>query len=131
MGKWHRALVTGASSGIGEAFARELAHQGTHLVLVARREGRLERLAGQLRSQGVEAEVIVADLLRPEDRLVVEKRLDADDAPVDLLVNNAGGHRVIAPFIEQTRDDIESDALLNACAVLRLTHAAAQAMARR
>jgi len=130
--KWERALVTGASEGIGEAFARELARRGTHLVAVARRAERLERLAAELRAQhAINAEVLPADLTDAQGIARVEARLEAGDAPIDLLVNNAGGASQHAPFLRLDRERLAADAYLNALTVLRLTHAAAQAMARR
>jgi uncharacterized protein len=129
---WDRALVTGASEGIGEAFARELASRGSHLILVARRRERLERLSAGLTSEhGVEVEVLAADLTDPGAVAEVETRIEADERPIDLLVNNAGGATGIAPFLERDRESLASDAYLNALALLRLTHAAAQGMARR
>jgi uncharacterized protein len=129
---WQRALVTGASEGIGEAFARELASRGCDLVVVARRADRLERLAAELvLGHGVAVEVLGADLTEPEGVTSVEARLEADQRPVDLLVNNAGGATEIVPFLERSRGSLAQDTNLNALAVLRLTHAAAQAMARR
>ncbi len=85
----HTALITGASSGIGESFTRRLAAQGYNVVLVARREERLKKLAAELAKQhGVQAEVLVADLSTQEGMACVEQRLGRDD--VDCLVNNAG-----------------------------------------
>ncbi len=77
------ALVTGASSGIGAAFARRLSADGYDVIAVARRRERLE----QLQEQGAASELIVADLAEPEQCARVEERLAAG---VDLLVNNAG-----------------------------------------
>lgn len=82
-----RALVTGASAGIGASFVRQLAARGVEVVLVARRTDRLEALAAEV---NVDVEVLRADLAVPEDLARVEARLAADDAPVDLLINNAG-----------------------------------------
>lgn len=84
------AIVTGASSGIGEAFARQLAARGYDLLLVARREDRLQVLANELAaSHDVEAEVMPADLVTDEDRAaVVERIVGAHN--FGLLVNNAG-----------------------------------------
>jgi uncharacterized protein len=129
---WERALVTGASEGIGEAFARELAGRGCNLVVVARRRERLERLAAELGARhGVDVEVLAADLTDPRAIAEVEARLDADPQPIDLLVNNAGGASEQRPFLQLDRDRLDGDAYLNSLALLRLTHAAAQAMARR
>jgi uncharacterized protein len=87
------ALVTGASSGLGEQFAEQLAGQGHDLVLVARDEARLRALAERLGGVGARAEVLVADLADPAARARVEHRLSdpgVGEPPVDLLVNNAG-----------------------------------------
>lgn len=85
------ALVTGASAGIGAAFARVLAARGYDLALTARRTERLEQLAAELRAaHGTEAFVVTADLARPEAPQRVLDEIAARGRPVDALVNNAG-----------------------------------------
>ncbi len=118
-----RALVTGASSGIGEEFARQLAARGTDLVLVARREERLHELADELRARGRDVEVVPADLTEARDLARIEARLETAVEPVDLLVNNAG-FGLYGPFAELDRDRQAAMVDLNATAVVRLTHAA-------
>ncbi len=81
------AVVTGASAGIGEAFARRLAADGVRLLLTARREERLHDLAAQL---PIEARVVPADLALEADRDRLWREVVALEGPVDLLVNNAG-----------------------------------------
>src|SRR3970282_1774366 len=84
-----RALITGASGGIGEAFARQLAKRGHDVVLVARRRERLEKLAAELsQARGIGAEVMEADLADDGAVAAVEERLRKGD--IDVLVNNAG-----------------------------------------
>ena len=84
-----RALVTGASAGIGAAFAERLAQSGYDLIIVARDRQRLEKLADKLRqSDGVQVEVLSADLTDPTELHIVERVVS--DGSLDLLVNNAG-----------------------------------------
>jgi uncharacterized protein len=88
-GKW--ALVTGASSGIGVALAKQLAAEGTHLVLTARRRDRLDELARNLqRSHGIRTEVFAADLARPEAPRQIYEFTKEKAIEIDLLINNAG-----------------------------------------
>lgn len=124
-----RALITGASSGIGEAFARRLARGAHDLVLVARRKDRLDRLAVELSAErGVTAEVIAADLTADAGVSLVEERLRSGD--VDLLVNNAG-FGTIGEFTQLSLEREIEELDLNVRALMRLTHAAMKAMVPR
>ncbi len=128
--KWERALITGASSGIGEGFARGLAKRKTHLVAVARRTERLNALAAELRGSDVDVEVLTADLSDPEARDRVEERLQSTSSPIDLLVNNAG-FTIRGPFAELDIEKKTEEVTVDVVAVVRLTHAALQTMIPR
>ncbi len=125
------ALVTGPTSGIGEAFARLLAERGHDLVLVARDKDRLAALAKSLSSaHGVSVEVLPADLSNREQLSIVEQRLLDRGQPIAVLVNNAG-FGVKARF---TRADISDEQRMLdvlVMAVMRLSHAAAVSMGER
>lgn len=84
------ALITGASSGIGEATARLLSLQGLHTVLAARRVERLTKIAEGIREQGGQANVIPVDLTQEVDRIRLYERVLGEIGPVEVLVNNAG-----------------------------------------
>ncbi len=87
-GQW--ALVTGASSGLGVDFARELARRGADIVLVARRIEPLQRLSEELRALGVQVRVMPTDLGDVDAREQLQRELDAAAIAIDILVNNAG-----------------------------------------
>lgn len=116
------AVVTGASSGIGADLAREFAGRGFHVVLVARREDRLEALANELRTaRGARVETIALDLLAPDaaDRLI--GTLEERRIVLDTLVNNAGfGLR--GRFAELPLERQEEMLALNVGVLTRLTH---------
>ena len=125
------ALVTGATAGIGHAFATHLARRGHDLVLVARDEGRLESVAKELRTAyDVEVEVLAADLTDRAQLATVEARLADPARPVDLLVNNAGfglKERFLVNDVEAEQGML--DVLVTA--VMRLSHAALGPMTER
>ncbi len=122
----HSALVTGASSGIGAAIARVLAERGAGLVLVARREDALTRLADELRrTTGVAVTVRPADLADTGAR---EALADAI-AGVDILVNNAG-LGVYGPFADASWERLRPVLAVNVEALAHLTHLALPGMRR-
>jgi len=124
---YKRALVTGASSGIGKAFAERLAAKGSDLVVVARNRERLEELALRLRqTHGRDVEVLQADLENRDQLAAVEARL-CDHGDIDLLVNNAGfGHTGAFADLALERSQAQIDC--NVTALTRLAHAALQSM---
>lgn len=124
---WRSALVTGASSGIGEQFATQLAAAGVDVVLVARRVERLDTLARELRALDVVVEVLPADLSTPTGRAAVSSRLADPERPIDLLVNNAGLGAATA-FAEGDPDRYREIVDVNIVAVVELTHAVLPAM---
>ncbi len=125
--RWERALITGASSGIGEALARRLSANGVELVLVARRQDRLDALAAELDTP---AEVLTADLADRSQLDAVVQRLEASESPVDLLVNNAG-FGAVGDFLEIDSQAEAGMLGVNVSAVHTLCRAAGTSMAAR
>ncbi len=124
---WTRALVTGASSGIGLSFAHLLAASGTDLVLVARNSQRLQSLSSELvAAHGVNVEVVAADLSTTAG---VETTIGwVESAPmIDLIVNNAGlGH--VGDFVDQELAAHHEQIAVNIDALVALTYAGARHM---
>lgn len=124
------ALVTGASAGIGRCFAERLARDAWDLVLVARRQDRLDALAETLRAaHGRRVDVVAADLTAPAGLRAIEQRIAAEPT-LELLVNNAG-FGTAGVFAELDRDGEEQELRLNVLALVRLTHAALGAFRER
>ena len=128
--KHKTALITGASSGIGAEFARQLAGRGMNLVLVARREERLAALSDALqRRYGVRAEVFVADLARTDEVKRVEHRI-VQLTDLEILVNNAG-FGIEGSFTEVDVEGQIDMIHVHVVATVRLTRAALPAMIDR
>lgn len=129
--KGKTALITGASSGIGAVFARELAARGMNLILVARTEERLRSLAAELtQKHSIKAEVITADLAQPGIAKTLYQETQNRQLTVDMLVNNAGfstygSFESIAPEKEQ------HEIAVNIATLVDLTHVFIPAMLAR
>lgn len=125
------ALITGATAGLGAAFAQRLARDGHHVVLVARNTARMREQATELHDRhGVEATVLTADLSTEQGIAAVEDRVRDREQPIDLLVNNAGftnkGRYTEVPIADEL-----SLLKVHCEAVLRLTSAAVESMGER
>jgi short-subunit dehydrogenase len=105
-----RALITGASAGLGAEFARQLAASGHDLVLVARRVDKLETLAAELRdAHGIDVAVMAADMSEPDAPAQLFRQVQERELQIDCLVNNAGSE---GPDLIRTRDWSRNDAYL-------------------
>lgn len=124
------ALITGASSGIGAATARELAHHGLRVALVARRQDRLEALAGAIQASGGQAVAIPTDLTSSNQIQALHTRVEEAYGTPDILVNNAGlgwyGYYTDMPW-----ETANAMLQVNVSAVMQLTHLFLPAMRRR
>jgi short-subunit dehydrogenase len=116
------AIVTGASSGIGEAVARELARRGAKVALAARRSDRLDALAGVIHAAGGAALSIRTDMRQPEDVERLVARVLAEWGRVDILVN-AAGQGWHHPYAREAMDEIAGGMLLNLVGPMLLTRA--------
>ena len=124
------ALITGASSGVGAAYAERLARRGYDLTLVARNRRRLDALASRISDEtGRAVEVLEADLTKKEDLARIETILK-QDARLTMLVNNAGVGTA-APLLQSDVDTMEKMIGLNIVAATRLTYAAVPAFVAR
>ncbi len=125
-----RALVTGASSGIGEAFATRLARDRYDLTLVARNKERLQDLAARLHSRhGIGVQVLPADLTKTPSLRKIERAIESDDR-LEILVNNAG-FGTMGQFAELDVAVEEEEIRLNVLALVRLTRAGLPGMIAR
>ena len=124
-------LITGASSGFGEEFARQYAEQGHSLVLVARRLDRLERLAEALRQQfRVDVVVERVDLSDVAAVSQLHQRLRERNIAIDILINNAG-HGLQGPFLRAQLDAALAMVQLDVASLTAVTHVFAQDMRTR
>lgn len=117
------ALVTGASSGIGEATAEQLAAQGAAVALVARRADRLETLAGRIRDSGGTALVIEADVTDQARAVAAVERTVAELGRLDTLVNNAGV-MLLGPVADAPTEEWDRMVRVNLLGLLYCAHAA-------
>jgi short-subunit dehydrogenase len=125
------ALITGASSGIGAAFAHALAAQGAHLVLVARSEDKLRDLATTLASQHpIRVEVLAVDLSRPQAGQQLFAATQQLGLSIDILINNAG-FATYGSFDRLDAEREQQEIMLNVAAVVDLTHRFLPAMLAR
>lgn len=124
------ALITGASSGIGAAFARALAREGYNLVILARREDRLKKLAEEIQADiPVQIEILVADLDKSEDLEKTARQIEAI-GDLDLLVNNAG-FGTSGPYAELDPQEMLRMVRVHIIASTRLARAALPGMLTR
>lgn len=120
--KGHRAVVTGASSGLGEEYARQLASRGADLVIAARRVDRLKKLATELEGRyQVSVEVVTSDLVKPGAARELFSRATENGRQVTILINNAG----VGPFgrfVDASVDKHVATLQLNSVALTELCH---------
>jgi hypothetical protein len=124
------ALITGASSGIGESLARAFGRLGVSLVLIARSEAALNTIAEEIRQSGVSVITLPLDLIKPDSLDIITHQLREQQIEIDLLVNNAGFGSY--SFFHELNINREMDMIqLNIAALVRFTHHFIQPMIRR
>lgn len=127
----HWGLITGASSGIGAEFARQLAARGMHLILIARREQRLRDLAQELQvAHGTKCEIIVSDLSKPGEPRRILDDVQSRGITIELLVNNAG-FGMVADIEGTDIDRVQEMIRLNISALTEFTLIASRGMLER
>lgn len=125
------ALITGASSGIGEGFARELAKRGMNLILAARTTAKLEQLAKELSNQhGIAAHALTVDLSKPEATALVQAYVTEHALTIDLLVNNAG-FLTFGLFEKNDPATEQNEIQVNVASLVAMTHAFLPGMLER
>jgi NADP-dependent 3-hydroxy acid dehydrogenase YdfG len=117
------ALVTGASSGIGEATARALAAAGASVAITARRRDRIEQLGGEIADAGGTALPIESDVTDPEQAIAAVERAAAELGRLDIVVNNAG-QMLLGPIEDAPTEEWERMIDINLRGLIRTTHAA-------
>ena len=123
------ALITGASSGIGEAVARELARRGADVALLARRTDRLEKLAGEIRQMGRRAAAIACDVTKDGDCERAAEKAKRELGKIDIVIANAG-FGVVGRFEKLTLDDYRRQFETNVFGVLRTVYATVEEIKR-
>jgi NADP-dependent 3-hydroxy acid dehydrogenase YdfG len=117
------AVVTGASSGIGEATAQHLAEAGATVIVVARRKERLDKLVKGIEKASGAAEAIEADLMKESAAKEIVDEVISTHKKIDILVNNAGV-MLLGPALDAPLSEWENMISLNVLSLMRLTHAA-------
>lgn len=125
------ALVTGASGDIGRAIAIALAEHGADVALAARTESKLQETAAQVTAAGRRALVLACDVTDTEQVDAAIARCEAELGPLDVLVNNAGGARFMAPVLQVEDRGWDKTVALNLTAPFAMARAAARTMVPR
>ena len=130
LGTGSTALVTGASRGIGTLIARQIAHEGGHVVLTGRSAAELRAVTSELAAAGADVSFMPADLTRPGVAMSLVEDVERQRGGVDLLINNAGGDP-LREFHTMTIDENLRTLQLNLVAPVALSHAVLGGMLRR